>query len=100
MDGKLALTPQQQKLVDEWNDLSKRMDQAGILFVLDDEYHNLYVLNGDNIEETADEYDDVIIYDEDCGFVEFNDDNDAQFMMFPNLTVYNENANRLYIKYK
>lgn len=36
MDGKLALTPQQQKLMDEWKELSHKMHEAGIMFVLDD----------------------------------------------------------------
>ena len=99
MDGKLALTPQQQKLVDEWKELSKKMDEAGIMFILDDEYANIYVLNGNNIEDTANEW-DGLSEEELEGFVEFDDDDDAQFMTFPNLTVYNENANRLYIKYK
>ena len=99
MDGKLALTPQQQKLMDEWKELSHKMHEAGIMFVLDDEYANIYVLNGNNIEATANEW-EGLSEEELEGFADFNDDNDAQFMDFPNLTVFNENANRLYIKYK
>lgn len=99
MDGKLALTPQQQKLMDEWKELSNKMHEAGIMFVLDDEYANIYVLNGNNIEATANEW-EGLSEEELEGFADFNDDNDAQFMDFPNLTVFNENANRLYIKYK
>lgn len=56
MDGKLALTPQQQKLMDEWKELSHKMHEAGIMFVLDDEYANIYALNGNNIEATANEW--------------------------------------------
>ena len=94
MDGKLALTPQQQKLMDEWKELSHKMHEAGIMFVLDDEYANIYVLNGNNIEATANEW-EGLSEEELEGFADFNDDNDAQFMDFPNLTVFNENANRL-----
>lgn len=99
MDGKLALTPQQQKLMDEWKELSHKMHEAGIMFVLDDEYANIYALNGNNIEATTNEW-EGLSEEELESFVDFNDDNDAQFMYFPNLTVFNENANRLYIKYK
>lgn len=99
MDGKLALTHQQQKLMDEWKELSHKMHEAGIMFVLDDEYANIYVLNGNNIEATANEW-EGLSEEELEGFADFNDDNDAQFMDFPNLTVFNENANRLYIKCK
>ena len=99
MDGKLALTPQQQKLMDEWKELSNKMHEAGIMFVLDDEYANIYVLNGNNIEAIANEW-EGLSEEELEGFADFNDDNDAQFMDFPNLTVFNENANRLYIKHK
>ena len=99
MDGKLALTPQQQKLMDEWKELSHKMHEAGIMFVLDDEYANIYVLNGNSIEATANEW-EGLSEEELEGFADFNDDNDAQFMDFPNLTVFNENANRLYIKCK
>ena len=99
MDGKLALTPQQQKLMDEWKELSHKMHEAGIMFVLDDEYANIYVLNGNNIEDTANEW-EGLSEEELEGFADFNDDNDAKFMDFPNLTVFNENANRLYIKCK
>ena len=99
MEGKLALTPQQQKLMDEWKELSQKMHEAGIMFVLDDEYDNIYVLNGNNIEAIANEW-EGLSEEELEGFVDFNDDNDAQFMFFPNLTAFNENANRLYLKYK
>ena len=99
MDGKLALTPQQQKLMDEWKELSHKMHEAGIMFVLDDEYANIYALNGNNVEATANEW-EWLSEEELESFVDFNDENDAQFMDFPNLTVFNENANRLYIKYK
>lgn len=99
MDGKLALTHQQQKLMDEWKELSHKMHEAGIMFVLDDEYANIYVLNGNNIEDTANEW-EGLSEEELEGFADFNDDNDAKFMDFPNLTVFNENTNRLYIKCK
>lgn len=99
MDGKLALTPQQKKLMDEWKELSHKMHEAGIMFILDDEYANIYVLNGNNIEATANEWEGLSEKELE-GFADFNDDNDAQFMDFPNLTVFNENANRLYIKCK
>ncbi len=100
MDGKLALTPQQQKLMDEWKDLSKRMDEAGIMFAIDDEFNNIYALNGNNIEETADEFDGIFDDDDENGFVGFDDDEDAQFMFFPNMTQFNSASNKLYIKYK
>lgn len=100
MDGKLALTPQQQKLVDEWKELSQKMHEAGIKFAIDTEYNDIYVLNGDNIEMTADEYEVSAEELESEGYVEFNDDEDAQFMTFPNMTEFNSKCLKLYIKYK
>ena len=100
MDGKLALTPQQQKLVDEWKELSQKMHEAGIRFAIDTEYNNIYVLNDNNIEMTADEFDASVEELESEGYVEFNDDEDAQFMTFPNMTEFNSKCLKLYIKYK
>lgn len=100
MDGKLALTPQQQKLVDEWKELSQKMHEAGIRFAIDTEYNDIYVLNDNNIEMTADEFEVSAEELESEGYVEFNDDEDAQFMTFPNMTEFNSKCLKLYIKYK
>lgn len=100
MDGKLTLNCTQHVLMDEWKTLSRRMHEAGIMFVIDEEYRNVYVLNGNNIEETANEYDDILLHDNDGCFVEFDDDEDAEFMEFPNLIFFSPNSDRLYFKYK
>jgi hypothetical protein len=49
---------------------------------------------------TADEYEVSVDEVESGEYVEFDDDEDAQFMTFPNMTEFNSRCLKLYIKYK
>ena len=83
--GIFALNDEQKALLDEWNNLKERMDKAQMIFLFDENYISLGVVNGEKIAEV---HTDEVYYDED--YYEYLEDDAVEWGNFelPNVTTF------------